>query len=108
MEKRAVLEQQAVLVFQSVRRKASNCYHTFPVCACLRIVGFVLRTLALVLHFNSCSLLSTTDHVGGPMRRFWGKRSKQDKMYVYHTWVILGDDHWFCTTFGLREEIYCR
>lgn len=77
-------------------------------CARLRIYALALRRFALVLHYEFCSLLSVTNNLGGPISPVLGKRSKQEKVHVYH---ILATTLNFAirltrNTFRLRAETW--
>ena len=47
---------------------------------CARFAEFV----ALVSHFEFCSLLSASHHLGGPISPVLGKTLDSEKVYVYH------------------------
>ena len=72
------------------KRSTKSPSSSFLMCTRLRIFALVLRIVALVLHFDFCSLLSTIQRkiiLEDRPARFWENHSKQENVYVYHILV---------------------
>ena len=81
-----------MLRFLNLHSFADICARFADICA-----RFALRFLLAPFEY------SATDHLGGPTSPVLGKTLEAGKSVRL---PCLGDDPWFCDTFGLRAEIY--